>query len=293
MAKGATSPSDTYDSIRFAIKALGDNHSFFAGAKAMRGQEEKTVDHDQEAMALPHFVKRETPEGHLLKAYNQSFALLVVPRFSVNPNLLTAEVRDAFATKIRENIHELAADKPIGWIVDLRGNAGGNMWPMLAGVGPLLAGSAVGSFYNSEGTTEIWYYENGKAGVREPNKEFQPIAGSTHEPLVIAGLPPVAVLIDKETASSGENIAIAFRGRENTKFFGEPTYGLSTANQQFNLPDGAAIFLTTAIDADRTGKRYESGITPDYFVKASEELDPSKDPVVQRAIKWLRKAPAR
>jgi len=36
-------------------------------------------------------------------------------------------------------------DDLIGWIVDLRGNGGGNMWPMLAGVGPVLGEGVVGS----------------------------------------------------------------------------------------------------------------------------------------------------
>ena len=38
-------------------------------------------------------------------------------------------------------------------------------------------------------------------------------------------LPPVAVLIDRDTGSSGEGIAIAFQGRPDTRFCGELTYG--------------------------------------------------------------------
>ena len=31
-----------------------------------------------------------------------------------------------------------------GWIVDLRGNFGGNMWPMIAGIGPILGEGIIG-----------------------------------------------------------------------------------------------------------------------------------------------------
>jgi hypothetical protein len=42
--------------------------------------------------------------------------------------------------------------------------------------------------------------------------------------------PKVAVLIDRRTGSSGEAIAIAFRGRPETRFFGDHTEGASIAN---------------------------------------------------------------
>ena len=38
------------------------------------------------------------------------------------------------------------ADRPglIGWIVDLRTDGGGNMWPMMAGLGPILGEGIMG-----------------------------------------------------------------------------------------------------------------------------------------------------
>lgn len=54
--------------------------------------------------------------------------------------------------------------------------------------------------------------------------------------------PKVAVLIDNGTASSGEAVLIAFQRRPDTRTFGNATCGLSTANQEYMLSDGASLF---------------------------------------------------
>src|SRR6266850_8052486 len=57
----------------------------------------------------------------------------------------------------------------------------------------------------------------------------------------------VAVLTDIGVASSGEAIAIAFRGRPNTRSFGTPTCGLSTAVDQFPLSTGGRMAVVTGV----------------------------------------------
>jgi C-terminal processing protease CtpA/Prc len=64
----------------------------------------------------------------------------------------------------------------------------------------------------------------------------------------------VAVITGPRTFSSGEAVTVAFRERPRTRSFGLPTGGLSTTNAGFPLPDGSAIYLTVAVDADRTGQ---------------------------------------
>jgi len=105
----------------------------------------------------------------------------------------------------------------------------------------------------------------------------------------IAGIPKVAVLIDRSTGSSGEAIAIAFRGRAHTRFFGEHTEGVSKVNETFPLSDGATFWLTVGVQADRHGKQYPDGISPDVTLpRAKETISPSLDPVVEAAEDWLR-----
>jgi carboxyl-terminal processing protease len=62
--------------------------------------------------------------------------------------------------------------------------------------------------------------------VRDGDEPYY--ARTTGTPVHLTVAPPVAVLVDRDTGSSGEGIAIDFRGRPETRFFGELTYGAAT-----------------------------------------------------------------
>jgi carboxyl-terminal processing protease len=178
----------------------------------------------------------------------------------------------------------LEAPHPSGWIIDLRGNGGGNMYPMLAGIGFVLGEGTAGSFVSLEGNTQsVWSYRSGKAMVAEVVD-----AEVTKPPLTLTELPSVAVLIDSGTISSGEAIAVSFAGRPRARFFGTQTYGLASGNQMFRLADGAALFLNTTMDADRLGRKYPDGIEPDVsFPEPTTIPDEASDPALQAAEAWL------
>ncbi|SPE22403.1 Peptidase S41 (fragment) [Candidatus Sulfopaludibacter sp. SbA3] len=208
---------------------------------------------------------------------SKPIAQIVIPMFS-GPDL------DAFATRIQAVIADLAAKKPCGWIVDLRGNGGGNIWPMMAGVGPILGeGEPGGVMYGA--TTNKWFYEEGKAGSRE-DKHDPYYAKTNGEPVKLNGTPPVAVLIDRETGSSGEGIAVAFRGRPDTRFFGEATFGAATSTFPIKLSDGAQIYLVTGVMVDRHGAEYPLGIKPDQEILSDLSIT-TNDPVIRAASDWL------
>jgi len=150
-----------------------------------------------------------------------------------------------------------------GWIVDLRGNTGGNMWPMLLGAAPLLrttpgAIEDVGSFATAEGPSR---WQLTPSSVRL-GKRVRVDLGAPGYQLKHPGA-PVAVLIGPRSASSGEASVLAFRGRPQTRSFGQPTAGLSTANEMRPLVDGSALLLTTSVMQDRKGGGDGLKIEPD------------------------------
>jgi len=205
-------------------------------------------------------------------------AQIVIPMFS-GPDL------GGFATKIQNVVADLASKKPCGWIVDLRGNGGGNIWPMMAGVGPILGEGEPGGVLHAGGARDKWFYENGRAGMRG-DAEHPYYAKTTGAPVRLNGSPPVAVLIDRETGSSGEGIAVAFRGRSDTRFFGEATYGVATSTFPYALSDGAQLFLVTGVMVDRKGNEYPFGIKPDQEILSDVSISTS-DPVIGAASEWL------
>ncbi|MFJ8555082.1 S41 family peptidase [Streptomyces sp. NPDC093676] len=102
-----------------------------------------------------------------------------------------------------------------------------------------------------------------------------------------------AVLTGKRTASSGEAVVVAFRGRPQTRFFGEQTSGVPTGNEMYRLSDGAMLVLTEVKDADRTGRAYDAPIPPDVeIVKDPRPVARNQDEVLQAAQSWLLKQAA-
>ena len=143
----------------------------------------------------------------------------------------------------------------------------------------MLGGGTAGFFVDAANHPTPWGYTNGAAWLEKPEQDlaFLEAPYRLHVPDS-----RVAVLTDIGVASSGEAIAIAFRARPNTRSFGTPTCGLSTAVAQFPLSGGARIGVVTSVMADRTMKKYGGAIEPDELVS-----DPVE--VVPRAVAWLRR----
>ena len=182
-----------------------------------------------------------------------------------------------FAVSMQNRIRASDSAAVQGWIVDLRGNSGGSMWPMIAGVGPILGEGTVGAFIDPNDLVTLWAYADGAS-----------LLGGTAKVQVPAPCqlrrrdPRVAVLIDCRVASSGEATAISFVGRPDTRFFGTPTRGLSTTNSGFLLSDGATLALTTGFMADRNLVKYARPVMPDEIISSSDQ-------VAERSIEWLTK----
>jgi len=142
---------------------------------------------------------------------------------------------------------------------------------LIAGFGPILGEGTAGYFVDPDGKESFWGYFNGATtGMKVTN------------PYTLQKInPKVAVLTDQATASSGEAITIAFRGRNNTRSFGLPTCGISTSNQGFSLTDGSTLLLTVSTMADRTKKLYGKSVVPDV-VESNQQV------YVQQAINWLK-----
>lgn len=244
-----------FDFFSQKLSKAGDKHSFFISKKSIS----KIMD---TPLAIP-------PQGDYL---GEGIAWIKVP-----PCLTFDTVKDkAFANTIRSEIKRIdSGRKVLGWIVDLRHNTGGNMWPMLAGLNALIDDGKVGYFVDpNSNRKQPWISQNGKLNsstinnYKIENKKVK-----------------IAVLVDAMTGSSGEMTAISFLGLPKVKTFGQPSAGYTTANQTYFLSNGSQLLLAVQFVSDRTGKPYKDGIIPEVVV--NDLTNTKSDGVIWTAKKWL------
>ena len=251
IANGAQRPIDTYAAIDWALRRA-NKHSF---------------------LQVP------TPGATSVVVHGR-FGYLHVPQ------------RGGAAVPLADSLHSaigrMREQGVCGWVVDVRANGGGNMWPMLAGVGPLLGDTIVGSFGTGP-SAQRWYYKAGSSGIVRADGTLE-AASRVTVPVVemLSVLQPVAVLMDSGTGSSGEAVAVAFRGRPATRSFGTPTAGFATVNRGLRLSDGANMVVTVGYYADRAGTVYGDRLTPDVRVRLPVGWPSPTDAVASAAIQWLQ-----
>lgn len=301
-AAGAQSTADTYPAIAYALTQLKERHSFLKFPVTMPEVENKKVSAAMDAILAPYkqqfpsrpksvFHTRSTPAGSLIHIGDAVFADVIIPtcwQGQAPSQPSGGNYFQNYADSLHSTAAALQAGHPQGWIIDLRGNGGGNMYPMLAGIGFVLGEGRLGYFTSVDGTEEdYWFYRQGAAGDTEKGKET--ILARISGPLpAVLDLPPVAVLLDGGTASSGEATAISFLGRPHTRTFGAHTAGFTTANHGFPLSDGAMLFLSTTVEEGRDHHIFPDGVEPDVALpQPTAEPSEQSDAVLQAAEEWL------
>jgi len=261
MVSAAQKPRDTAPAIQFLIRSLGERHTFLIGSaqwKAMVAGEASGTSRGAAFGMLP--------VANLMQG---SIAYLALPGHDGS-----ASDDVAYVAVLRNALRRFHARGVCRYIVDLRGNQGGNMFPMQAGLVSLLGRGPYGYWNNGAGLAP---WPDPEKVARLDGVVAGPYAARPADQSRAA----VAVLIDRHTASSGEGAAIAFEGRPHTRFFGEPTAGLTTGNEAFALPEGMHIAVTTVRAMDRNKRPFPIAVVPDVET-------PPGVPTNDAALAWLR-----
>ena len=246
MIENAKNYDDTYDAIRKALSVGGGKHSMLMTKSE---SQDTTESYDE---VLPTV------------SLDGDIAIIKLPDF-----LGTAEAGQKYAKIAEDFIHE-NRDKIKGVVLDLRGNTGGDMGPMATAVSSLLPDGELVYYHYRSYDVPVTLKNGVVSNAGTGGKSLYP-----DEKLNV----PVAILTDDMTASSGEALALCFRGRENTRTFGAPTAGYTSVNMLYNMYDGAQMYLTVAFDKARTGE---------IFKETPIEPDVATDSPLEAAIEWLR-----
>lgn len=147
-------------------------------------------------------------------------------------------------------------------VIDVRNNPGGLLDQAVA----------VSSQFLKEGNVLL---EESRSGQRQP---FEARRGGVATDI------PMAVLINRGSASAAEIFAGAIKDNGRGSIIGEPSFGTGTVLSTFQLSDGSALLLATAqwLTPNGTAIR-NNGITPDIRVSPAPVVAPV-NPFVERQL---------
>ncbi len=135
------------------------------------------------------------------------------------------------------------ASKPVGLILDLRNDPGGYVQAAVDVARQILPAGPIVKIVDAQGNATTF------SASGHPN------------------LPPLAVLVNANTASSAEILAGAIQARGAGVVIGERTYGKGSVQELFSLSNGGDLKMTIAHDFTPAGAPINGhGITPNVVV---------------------------
>lgn len=181
---------------------------------------------------------------------------------------------------VRKLLEELEQQEVAGIVIDLRGNGGGSLAEALEFTGLFIEGGPIVQTKDSSGRIEI-----------------------SHDPdpaLVYAG--PLAVLVDRHSASASEIFAGAIQDYRRGIIIGEPTFGKGTVQNIIDLnrfsPDSdeeLGRLKTTIAQFFRIsgGSNQYRGVIPDVVYPTASSADDHGERAFDNALPWDSVQPAR
>lgn len=279
--KKAKNDTDTIQCFIPVLEKLNDVHSYFTYNKKYYNFS-KPVDSFYYQQIEPLLTLSRAENGQVsTRLFPNGVIYVRVPAMNISG---TAAINQA-AQSLHDSLMQYSDKRPRGVIIDLRLNTGGNVYPMLAGLSPVLGKGNVAFELNADDKlVRTWSIIEGDFAINgvkmtSLKQPFKPVFEKI----------PVAVLTSSITASSGSMVAIAFRNRPNTASFGENTAdGYTTSNGTFQYAPNLSFNFASAFVADRKAKLYKDFVAVDIPVLKSKNFsNPYMDETVITACKWL------
>ncbi len=263
-------------SVELLLDKLNDNHSFLLYNNKERAHRANPKNFESTINPITLETLKQDDKKVKTEKLTDNIGYILIP--SNNIDLSDREKQEIIlGQEIRDSLCNLLPEKLKGIVVDLRINTGGNMFPMVGGLGPIIGDGDAGFIISNGKTINSWSINNGsiKGLTLENNCE------QNHNIKIV-------ILIGPATGSSGEITAISFIGKPNIKLIGENSAGYTTANTTIKIAENLHFFLAIAYDADRNKKEYRNFITPDITIKDGDNFkDLSQDKKIQKAIEWI------
>ncbi|MFH0838089.1 MAG: S41 family peptidase [Patescibacteria group bacterium] len=165
-------------------------------------------------------------------------------------------------------VSEILLKRPNGVVLDLRYNGGGYLDGAIDITSEFLEKEKVVTIKKRNPAEDEVIYVNGQARMANI---------------------PLAILINKGSASASEIVAGAIQDNNRGIIIGENSFGKGTVQSVENLIGGSSLRVTIAKWFTPNDQNInENGITPDIVVERTiEDIEADRDPQLEKAIEYL------
>ncbi len=226
-------------------------------------------------------LEEQAAKKSLLEVGDQRFGVIDLPAFYMDFDARARGERDYRSTTrdVRKLIGELVDEQVKGIIIDLRANGGGSLTEAINLAGLFIETGPIVQVKDSSGHIEI-------------DKDTDPS---------IAYAGPLAVLVDRNSASASEIFAGAIQDYHRGIIIGEPTFGKGTVQNLIDLDRfadkdsgrmgqlKATIAQFFRINGDSTQHR---GVVPDIIFPTALDNNDQGERALDNALPWASVHPA-
>lgn len=263
-----------------ALSELERRPSYSAADQALQGVLSDLGDkhgHVTNATAFQQYIDEPTdavPTGRMLSYH---IGYITLPGVTAQANTPGAR---RYASAGLNLVAKLAHSGAQRWVIDLRNDGGGDMYPMLLAILPVIDERTMISFRTAtNNTTSVT--EHDSALYLGTTLEMR----SPQTPPPVTNRQTVAVLIGPDTGSAGEATLVSLLARPDTATFGQPTFGATTVPSFYSLGDGNLLMFATSAYVDRAGHTYTGPIPPAHTAGSTI----TNDQTLPSAEAWLNR----
>ena len=195
------------------------------------------------------------------------------------------EQTNKYTNLIRDKLCELLSKKPNKLVIDLRTNMGGNLYPMLSGLGLILPNIKLGGD-TKDGTYfyQEWEIVNGNFYQAGYPRTSLPLNCKSK-----SKIKKIVVLTSRYTGSSGEAVASSLKGQKSITLIGETTGGASSTTGWSIIEEGVIFSPTVSYYMSIDKTFHKNGVKPDIEIEEKLNLDDlKKGETIEKAIEILR-----
>lgn len=277
LTKEKEKTKDLRQGLQYLINSLGDKHGHFRSAKdnsIIVSYNGEISEEDNRNSKFVNTVINDVSTKFSYKLLDNGIGYLRIVGIGPGDIKLQSDF-------IRQGLIDLKSKGADKWIVDLRFNGGGNMEPMISGLAPLIGEGFIAGSINKNNEIREYTIKDGQFF------NYGRLACEMDNLPKIKSNEKVAVLLSRYTISSGELVAVAFKGRENTLFIGEETAGYTTGNGYDKINNDLVLIISQDVFIDRNKNKYDGKVGVDEKIEFQHYVNLENDNQVSRAKEWL------